>query len=65
MGGSLKEGERKIREAKEIFVDVNALVSRCCWRASKEGLEAEYFLGYFETLTEKVGKIKEIYMNFL
>ena len=28
--GSLKEGEEKLRVCKEIFVDENALVSRCC-----------------------------------
>ena len=65
LGGPLKEGEERIVAAKELFVDANVLVSRCCWRDSEERLEAEYFLGYFETLKEVVDKMKESYMNFL
>ena len=58
LGGSLKEGEEKIKASNEIFVDVNALVSRCHWRASEEGLEVKKLLGYFETLKETVDKMK-------
>ena len=65
MGGSLKEGEEKIRAMKEFFVDANALVSRCCWRDSKDILEGRYFLGDFETLKVAVAEMKESYMNFL
>ena len=63
--GSLKEGEENIIETKELFVDANALVSRCCWRYSEEGLEEKKFLGDFETLTEAVNKLKESYLNLL
>ena len=31
LGGSLKEGEDNIKEAKEIFLDTNALKLICCW----------------------------------
>ena len=32
--GSLKEDRKNLRAAMKTFVDINALVERCCWKAS-------------------------------
>ena len=50
LGGSLKEGEEKLRESKELFINSNSLVSNCCWRYQGEDWGKQYFLGEFETL---------------
>ena len=65
MGGLLKESEERIIASKDLFVDVNALVPTCLWRASGGELEGEAFLRDLETLKEAIYKMKESYMNML
>ena len=45
------------------FVEINALVAKCCWKASGGEMEGEYFLEDFLALKEGMEKIKENYMN--
>ena len=45
LGGSLKEDRKKLMEPMKNFVDVNALVARCCWKASGGEMEGEAFMG--------------------
>ena len=35
LSGSLKEDREKLMEFMNNFVDINSLVTRCCWKASK------------------------------
>ena len=65
LSGSLKEDKNNLREAMKTFVDINALVARCCWKASGGEMEGEYFLEEFLALKEGMEKIKENYMNLL
>ena len=44
LSGSLKEDRKKLMESMKNFVDINALVERCCWRASGGDMEGEAFL---------------------
>ena len=39
LSGSQKEDREKLMEAMNNFVDTNALVTRCCWKASIGELE--------------------------
>ena len=41
LSGSLKEDRKNLREAMKNFVDINALVARCCWKASGGDMEGE------------------------
>ena len=36
LSGSIKEDREKIMVAMNKFVDINALVARCCWKILKE-----------------------------
>ena len=65
LGGSLNEREEKIISSKNIFVDVNALMSTCLWRDSGGELEEEYFFRDLETLKEAIDNMKESCMNML
>ena len=44
LSGSLKEDRNKLMEAMKTFVDINALVARCCWKASGGEMEGEAFM---------------------
>ena len=44
LSGSLKEEKKNLRESMKIFVDINALVARCCLKASSGEMEGESFL---------------------
>ena len=46
-------------------VDINALVARCCWKASSGNMEGESFLEECIALKEGMSKMKENYMNLL
>ena len=35
LSGSLKEDRKKLRASMKNFVEINALVARCCWKASR------------------------------
>ena len=65
LSGSLYEDRNKLMEAMKNYVDINALVERCCWEASRGELEGESFLEECITLKEGMVKIKEIFMNLL
>ena len=39
LSGSLKEDRKKLRAAMKNIVDINALVERCCWKASSGDME--------------------------
>ena len=41
---SLKEDRESIMASMNNFVDINALVARCCWKASRGEMEGESFL---------------------
>ena len=43
----------------------NALVARCCWKASGGKMEGETFLEECLSLKEGMAKMKESYMNLL
>ena len=45
LSGSLKEDRKKLMLSMKNFVDINALVARCCWKASSEEVEGEAFMG--------------------
>ena len=47
------------------FVDINALVARCCWKASSGDMEGEAFLEECIALKEGMAKMKERYMNLI
>ena len=47
------------------FVDINALVERCCWKASGGEMEGEDFMEECIALKEDLGNIKDKYMNLL
>ena len=47
------------------FVNINALVARCCWQASGGDMEGEAFLEECIALKEGMAKMKERYMNLL
>ena len=40
----LKKDRMKLMESMKNFVDINALVARCCWKDSSEEMEGESFL---------------------
>ena len=42
--GSLKEDREKLMEAMNNFVEINALVARCCWKYSGGEMEGESFM---------------------
>ena len=65
LSGSLKEDRKNLREAMKNFVDINALVARCCWQASSGDMEGESFLEECIALKEGMAKMKERYMNLL
>ena len=47
------------------FVNINALVARCCWKASSGEMEGEDFIEECIVLKEGMAKMKENYMNLL
>ena len=47
------------------LADINALVERCCWKASGGEMEGEDFLEECIALKEGMAKMKESYMNLL
>ena len=63
--GSLKEDREKLMEAMKKFVDINALVARCCWKASGGEMEGEAFMEECIELKEGMVNMKEIYMNLI
>ena len=65
LSGSLKEDREKLMAALKNLVDINALVARCCWKASGGEMEGESLLEEFLALKEGMEKIKENYMNLL
>ena len=65
MSGSLKEDRKKLRAAMKNIVDINALVARCCWKASSGDMEGESFLEECIALKEGMSKMKESYMNLI
>ena len=65
LSGSLKEDKRNLSEAIKNFVDINALVARCCWKASRGEMEGEYFLEECIALKEGMVNMRDIYMNLL
>ena len=65
LSGSLKEDKKKLREDMKNIVDINALVERCCWKASSGDMEGKYFLEECIALKEGMSKIKESYMNLI
>ena len=44
MIGSLNEDIKKLMEAMKKFVDINALMARCCWKAFGGEMEGESFM---------------------
>ena len=65
LSGPLKEDKNNLREAMKNFVDINALVARCCWKDFGGEMEGEAFLEECIELKEGMEKIKENYMNLL
>ena len=63
--GSLKEDREKLREEMRNFVDINALMARCCWKYSSGEMEGEAFLEECIALKEGMAKLKERYMNLI
>ena len=63
--GSLKYDKKKVRESIKNFVDINALVARCCWKASGEEMDGEAFLEECIALKEGMDKMKESYMSLI
>ena len=47
------------------FVDINALVERCCWKDSSGDMEGEAFLEECIALKEGMSKMKQSYMNLI
>ena len=52
-------------ETMKNFVGINALVARCCWKASGRDMEGESFMDECIALKEGMAKMKESYMNLL
>ena len=52
--GSLKEDKEKLIAAMNNLANINALVTRCCWKASIGELEGEAFLEEFIGLKRHV-----------
>ena len=65
LSGSLKEDINKHRESMKTFVDINALVARCCWKASSGEMEGESFLEECIEMKEGMAKMKETYVKLL
>ena len=47
LSGSLKDDKEKLMASMNNFVDINALVTRCCWKYFVGELEGEAFLEEF------------------
>ena len=65
LSGSLKEDRKKLRAAMKNIVDINALVARCCWKASSGDMEGESFLEECIALKEGMAMMKERYMDLI
>ena len=52
-------------EGMKNFVDINALVARCCWKAFGGEMEGEAFMEECIVLKEGMARMKENYMNLL
>ena len=65
LSGPLKEDREKLKAALKNLVDINALVARCCWKASGGEMEGEALLEECIALKEGMTKMKESYMNLL
>ena len=65
LSGPLKEDIEKFMASMNNLADINALVARCCWKASGGEMEGEAFLGKCIVLKEGIDKIKESYVNLL
>ena len=63
--GSLKEDREKLMEDIKNFVDINALLERCCWKSSGGEMEGEAFMGECIELKEGMENMKENYMKLL
>ena len=65
LSGPLKEDRENLKAALKNLVDINALVARCCWKASGGEMEGEAFLEECIELKEGMAKMKERYINLL
>ena len=65
LSGSLKEDRENRRASLKNLVDINALVAKCCWKASGGEMEGESLLEECIALKEGMAKMKESYMNLL
>ena len=65
LSGSLKEDREKLMTALKNLVDINALVARCCWKASRGEMEGESFLDECIELKEGMDNMKESCVNLL
>ena len=65
LSGILKEDREKLKAVLKNLVDINALVARCCWKASGGEMEGEALLEECIALKEGMAKMKESYMNLL
>ena len=65
LSGSLKEERNNLIKSMKNFVDINALVARCCWKDSGGEMEGEAFMEECIALQEGMAKMKENYMNLL
>ena len=65
LSGPIKEDREKFKAALKNLVDINALVARCCWKASGGEMEGEALMEECIALKEGMAKMKESYMNLL
>ena len=65
LSGPLKEDGEKLKAALKNLLDINALVARCCWKASGGEMEGEALLEECIALKEGMANMKESYMNLL
>ena len=61
LSGSLKEDRENLMAAMNNIVDINAVVARCCWKASEGEIEGAAFLEECIALKEGMAKMKERY----
>ena len=59
LSGSLKENQEKLMESMKNFIGINALVTRCYWKALGGELQGESFLEECMVLKKSMAKIKE------
>ena len=52
-------------ESMKSVLDINALVERCCWKASSGEMAGEAFMEECIVLKEGMAKMKETYVKLL